>query len=95
MITDLEYGRSVIDLQNQQQAYTIGLVFEEMLNNEAIRITKPVEGKPDEVASKLLKESVGTAKTLSSEPALRKVKFMAYVKDHLILLQKWVERDFL
>ena len=63
--------------KNQQQAYTIGLVSEEMLNNEAIRITKPVEGKPDEVTAKLLKESVGTAKTLSSEPALRKVKFMA------------------
>ena len=37
--------------KNQQQVYTVGLVSEEMLNNEAIRITKPVEGKPDEVAS--------------------------------------------
>ena len=59
--------------KNQQQVYTVGLVSEEMLNNEAIRITKPVEGKPDEVASKLLKESIGTGKTLFSEPALRKV----------------------
>ena len=63
--------------KNQQQVYTVGLVSEEMLNNEAIRITKPVEGKPDEVASKLLKESIGTGKTLFSEPALRKVKYMA------------------
>ena len=63
--------------KNQQQVYTVGLVSEEMLNNEAIRITKPVEGKPDEVAAKLLKESIGTGKTLFSEPALRKVKYMA------------------
>lgn len=63
--------------KNQQQVYTVGLVSEEMLNNEAIRITKPVEGKPDEVAAKLLRESVGTGKTLFSEPALRKVKYMA------------------
>ena len=63
--------------KNQQQVYTVGLVSEEMLNNEAIRITKPVEGKPDEVAAKLLAESIGTGKTLFSEPALRKVKYMA------------------
>lgn len=63
--------------KNQQQVYTVGLVSEEMLNNEAIRITKPVEGKPDEVAAKLLTESIGTGKTLFSEPALRKVKYMA------------------
>ena len=63
--------------KNQQQAYTVGLISEEMLNNEAVRITKPVEGKPDEVAAKLLTESIGTGKTLFSEPALRKVKYMA------------------
>ena len=63
--------------KQQQQVYTIGLVSEEMLNNEAIRITKPVKGKTDEIAASLLTESLQTGKTLFSEPVLREVKYMA------------------
>lgn len=64
-------------VQNQQQAYTLGLISEEALNNEAIKITKSVAGKPDEISKNLISTTLQSSKTLFTEPALREVKMMA------------------
>lgn len=64
-------------VQNQDQAYTLGLISEELLNNEYERIKKPLEGKPDEIVAKLLKEYLKTNKEFYSEPCLLSVKLIS------------------
>lgn len=64
-------------VKNQDQSYTIGLVSEEALNNECIRIEVPLQGKPDEIIAKLLKEYLKTQKSFNTEPCLFETRLIA------------------
>jgi hypothetical protein len=64
-------------VKNQDQAYTLGLVSEEALNDEFARIVQPLEGKPDEIIAKMLKETLKTQKTFYSEPCLFSTRLIA------------------
>lgn len=62
--------------QNQKQAYTIGLISPEALNNEVTRVTKPLEGNPEKIIANLLQESLNTQKEFFSEPSLFDTKIL-------------------
>lgn len=63
--------------QNNQQAYTIGLISQEALENEVNRVQRRLEGNPESITKDLLTNSLKTAKTVYSEPSLFEVKFNA------------------
>jgi hypothetical protein len=48
--------------KNQVQAFTLGLVSVEALNNECVRLMKRLEGKPEEIISKILTEDLNSDK---------------------------------
>jgi len=48
--------------KNQTQAFTLGLVSVEALNNECVRLMKRLEGKPEEIIAKILQEDLNTDK---------------------------------
>ena len=48
--------------KNQIQAYTLGLISVEALNNECVRLMKKLEGKPEEIIAKILVENLKTEK---------------------------------
>ena len=48
--------------KNQTQAYTLGLISVEALNNECVRLMKKLEGKPEEIIAKILIENLKTEK---------------------------------
>ena len=48
--------------KNQTQAFTLGLVSVEALNNECVRIMKRLKGKPEEINAKNLQENLNTDK---------------------------------
>ena len=49
--------------QGKAQAYTLGLVSVEALNNECVRLLKKLEGKPDDIIKKMLREDLKTEKS--------------------------------
>lgn len=59
--------------KNQTQAYTLGLISPEAINNECVRISKVLQGKPDEIIRKLLIEDLKTNKQIF--PADNTTKF--------------------
>lgn len=48
--------------KNQTQAFTLGLISVEALNNECVRLIKKLEGKPEEIIAKILTENLNTDK---------------------------------
>ena len=48
--------------KNQTQAFTLGLISVEALNNECVRLIKKLEGKPEEIIAKILQENLNTDK---------------------------------
>jgi hypothetical protein len=52
---------------NNAQAYTLGLVSVEALNNECVRLVKPIDGKPEEVVKKILAEDLKSTKKVVDE----------------------------
>jgi len=68
--------------KNQTQAFTLGLVSVEALNNECIRLAKPISGKSEEVIQKILVEDLKSQKTFNttlndiSSPTRFKVKML-------------------
>jgi hypothetical protein len=64
-------------VKNQDQSYTLGLISEEALNNECVRVEVPLNGKPDEIIAKLLKEYLKTGKQFNTEPCLFETKLIA------------------
>jgi hypothetical protein len=64
-------------VKNQDQAYTLGLISEEALNNEFARIETPLEGTPDKIIAKMLKETLKTSKPFYSEPCLFSTRLIA------------------
>ena len=66
--------------QNQKQAYTLGLISSEALNNEVMRVEKRLEGNPggkEGIVSKLLKESLKTNKEFYTETSKFNVKILS------------------
>ena len=61
--------------KNQTQAYTLGLISEEALNNEYTRLVKPLNGTGDSIIIEMLNE-LGTKKEIFSEPTEFKFKFL-------------------
>ena len=61
--------------QQNKQAYTLGLVSEEFLNNETVRMSAPLVGNPESIAIKLVNE-LGSTKTVFSESSLFEVKYL-------------------
>lgn len=55
--------------KNQTQSYTLGLVSVEALNNECIRLMKRLQGKPDDIIKKILREDLKTEKNIYPENA--------------------------
>lgn len=65
--TPQEYTMSVWTIANRgtsgkAQVYTLGLVSVEALNNECVRLVKKLEGKPDDIIKKILREDLNTQK---------------------------------
>ena len=54
-------------VQQQKQAYTLGLISEEALINEVIKINKPLSGNPESIVNDLLINSLKTTKKIYSE----------------------------
>ena len=55
--------------KNQTQSYTLGLVSVEALNNECVRLMKRLQGKPDDIIKKILREDLKTEKNIYPENA--------------------------
>lgn len=65
--TPQEYTLSVWTIANRgtsgkAQVYTLGLVSVEALNNECVRLVRKLEGKPDDIIKKILREDLNTQK---------------------------------
>ena len=62
--------------QQKQQTYTIGLISAEALQNEVTRVDTLMEGNPEAIIKKVLKdpEYIGTPKDFFSEPSLLEVR---------------------
>lgn len=77
---DIEYKFKVFKVTDRfstdrTQTYRLGMVSEELLLNETIRLPKLLTGKPDVIVSDLLKDYLKTEKTITSDPTLFKIKF--------------------
>jgi hypothetical protein len=62
--------------KNNTQVYTLGLLSEEALNNEYVRVFKPLKGNVRDIVAKLLSEDLKSKKTLTSEPTKFDVKMI-------------------
>ena len=63
-------------VRQKQQAYTVGLISEEALVNEGIRVLTRQEGNPEQIVEKLVQKSLNSSKTFFSEPSKFQVKFL-------------------
>ena len=61
--------------QQNKQSYTLGLISEEVINNETVRMSAPLTGNPESISIKLLNE-LGSTKTIFSESSLFEVKYL-------------------
>ena len=64
--------------QQNTQVYTIGLVSEEALVNESVRVNVPLKGNPESIVKKLLSDSsyISSTKEVYSEPSLFEVNYL-------------------
>lgn len=62
--------------KNSTQSYTLGLISEEALNNEYVRVFKPLNGNIRDVITGLLSKDLKSSKTLMSEPTKYEVKMI-------------------
>ena len=62
--------------QNRNQAYGLGLISSEALENEVMRVNKKLEGNPESIIKDLLTTTLKTAKTLYSESSKFEVKVL-------------------
>jgi len=66
------YSRYVTD---RFQTYTLGLISEEALTNEMVRMGVILKGLPNDIVVNMLKENIGTKKEVFVDKALNKIKF--------------------
>ena len=62
--------------QQNLQNYTIALISEEALVNEATRLNSPIIGKGDSIVKKLLNEDITTSKQVYSETTMFETKML-------------------
>jgi len=77
---DLEYNFKVFRVfdrssSDRVQFYKLGLISNEALINETVRIPKLLTGKPDTIVSDLLKNNLQTEKEIKTDPTLFQVRF--------------------
>lgn len=53
--------------KNQTQAFTLGLISVEALNNECVRLIKKLEGHPEEIIAKIMTEDLNSTKEFITE----------------------------
>lgn len=63
--------------KNQTQSYTLGLVSVEALNNEYLRIQRPLEGNMSDVVEDILTNDLKTTKDINKESTLFDAKMIA------------------
>lgn len=62
--------------KNNMQSYTLGLISEEALNNEYVRVFKPINGNIQKAVADLLSKDLKSSKKLYSEPTEFDVKLI-------------------
>ena len=62
--------------QQNLQNYTIALISEEALVNEAVRLNAPILGKGDSIVKRLLKENINSSKEVYSETTMFETKLL-------------------
>lgn len=79
------FGRK---FNSNQQQYGLSLISKEALYNEGTRISEPLEGFPQEIVDKILKEYLNTEKEIFTEECKYKIKFFPEGKKaHAIINQ--------
>lgn len=78
-------GRKFTD---KQQQYLLGLISPEAVINEGIRISEPLEGLPDEIVQKILKEYLETEKQIFTEACKYQVKFFPQGKKAHVIIEQ-------
>ena len=62
--------------KNNTQAYTLGLISVEALNNECVRLIKRIEGSGDAIVSRILKDDLNSSKEFFSESTEFSIKML-------------------
>jgi len=62
--------------KNNTQAYTLGLISVEALNNECVRLIKRIEGSGDSIVSSILKDDLNSTKEFFSESTEFSIKML-------------------
>ena len=66
-------GRTI---DGKKQTYSLMLVSEEAIINESVKIQEPLDGNPESLTIKLLREKLLTNKKVMSEPSRFKVRML-------------------
>lgn len=64
-------------VKNKEQAYTLSFISEELINNEYVRIKKPLSGNPEKIIASFLKDDLKSIKPFFSEPCQHEIKLIA------------------
>lgn len=77
---DVEYKFKVFRVSDRSssdrvQYYKLGLISNEALINETIRLPKLLSGKPDTIVKNLLTDNLKTQKEISTDPTLFQIRF--------------------
>ena len=67
-------GGRVVD--GKKQVYTLMLVSPEAIINESFKVQDPLDGNPESIIIKLLREKIGTSKEIYSEPSRFKIRMI-------------------
>lgn len=67
-------GGRVVD--GKKQVYTLMLVSAEAIINESFKVQDPLDGNPESIIIKLLRQKLGTSKEIYSEPSRFKIRMI-------------------
>ena len=67
-------GGRVVD--GKKQVYTLMLVSSEAIINESFKVQDPLDGNPESIIVKLLRQKLGTSKEIYSEPSRFKIRMI-------------------
>ena len=67
-------GGRVVD--GKKQVYTLMLVSPEAIINESFKVQDPLDGNPESIIIKLLRQKLGTSKEIYSEPSRFKIRMI-------------------
>ena len=63
-------------VNGKKQVYTLMLVSAEAIVNESFKVQDPLDGNPESIIIKLLREKIGTSKEIYSEPSRFKIRMI-------------------